>query len=232
MRLLILILLFSLGADAQIIRANPFYKATISALPTFIGQVGLASTDGENVTTGDLNTTGATLLVASVASYTATPEPTITDSRGNTWIPLTKQENFTGVVRCRLYYCYSPITDASHSFSLSGTLSYPTIIVMAFSGTAGLYNAENGNIGTSPTSTGSITTVGSNEIVISALASNRCSGLTGITSGFTYYDIANVLGAAFSISIAYYIKPTAGSQNCTLTWCASEAGAAVIAGFN
>jgi hypothetical protein len=54
-----------------------------------IASVSAGSSDGISVTTGNIDTSGANLLLASVADYNAESAVTLTDSKGNTWTPLT-----------------------------------------------------------------------------------------------------------------------------------------------
>lgn len=232
MRLLILIfvLSFSLKCEAQIIRANPFYIQKATTGITFIDHVVAGSPDGNTFTTGSINTTGATLIVIAVSSYSAVGAPTISDSKGNTWTALTAKVNATAAVRTQLYYCYSPTGGSGHTFTATG-FGYASIHAFAFSGTTGTFDVENGTTGgTSPQSAGAITPALNGEVIIAALGENSLSSAS-VTSGFTNYDIAYALGQHFALSMAYYIQPAAGSQDCTFTWSGGGNGSVVIAAF-
>jgi hypothetical protein len=144
---------------------------------TFIDHVGAGSPDGNTFTTGSINTTGATLIVIAVSSYSAAGAPTISDSKGNTWTALTAKVNATAAVRTQLYYCYSPTGGSGHTFTATG-FCYASIHAFAFSGTTGTFDVENGTTGgTSPQSAGAITPALNGEVIIAALGENSLSSV-------------------------------------------------------
>lgn len=229
--ILSLVCLNSFGQGGRLV-VNGWQQSTPSI--TFVAETGIGSTDGNPVTTGSMNTTGATLLVAAVSSYSAVGAPTVSDSKGNTWVARTAYTNAAEAVRVQLFYCYSPTVGSGHTFSTSAGTNYPAIRVLAFSGTTGSYDAENGNDGASPLATGTVTPASNGEVIIAALGANYTTALTSITAGFTNYDLPNNVGGSFFLSMAYYVQPTAGAQGCTFTWTASagaNTGAAAIAAF-
>lgn len=197
----------------------------------FVGQIN-AGGNVTGVTTGNLNSTGSSLIIIAISYYNGTtPNPTVSDNQSNTWTALTGQTT-GGAPTTRLYYCYSPVTNATHTFSVSGADVYASINVLAFSGTSGGFDNQNGSTGgASPVSAGSITPSSDGEVVISSLATDALTTTTAITSGFTYYDQSYAGGAHYSCSIAYSIQTTATAQNCQWTWADGGNGASAIASF-
>lgn len=124
----------------------------ILSMTMLIGSANAAATlitSGKGVggtapTTGSLDTTGATLLVA-VVTYTGTVTG-MSDSKGNTWTGLTAYAN-SGVTS-RIYYVNSntPTVGTGHTFTYTASGGANVINVMAFSGTAANpFDVENGN---------------------------------------------------------------------------------------
>lgn len=229
-QLLLILLLISSKAFGQ----TPLHRliskhTTVAPDPiTFVAQVGAASTDGNDITTGSINTTGATLLVAAIANSNFAGGGSVTDSKGNTWTPLTEQINVASTCRIRLFYSFPTSVGAGHTFSTNaGITLYPAIQVFAFSGGAGSFGSENGTTGgASPVSTGTVTPSTDGQVIIAAFG-DAASSIDAITAGFTKYDVAYGAGVNFSVSMAYYIQPTAGAQGCTFTFTGTTGGAAI-----
>jgi len=65
-------------------------------------------------TTAALNTAGANLIAISVSSYGYGPAPTVTDSKGNTYIGLTSRgAPVAPNARHRIYYVLAPAVGAN-----------------------------------------------------------------------------------------------------------------------
>jgi hypothetical protein len=70
--------------------------------------------------------------------------PTVTDSNGNTWVALTVHN--TSNFAHRFWYVASPTVGAGHTFTVSGSQTYPAIMVSAWSGAhASPFDTETGN---------------------------------------------------------------------------------------
>jgi hypothetical protein len=192
-----------------------------------------SSAGGPGFTTSSLDTTGANLIVVLVSDYLPS-STTLSDSRSNTWTPLTAK-NGSSQSRLQLYYCYAPTTDAAHTFTVSNSGgSYPAISVLALSGAANSpFDVENGGSTGSASSLqpGSVTPSVDNEIVITGLG-GVTQGTMSINSGFTISDQFAYNGSAFGSSLAYLVQTTATAENPTWSWNggANEA-TAVIATF-
>lgn len=182
-------------------------------------------------TTGSIDTTGASFLVLNVAWYDPGTAPTISDSKSNTWSALTKQ---TSTGSSRLYYCASPSVGSGHTFSANGTGSYPSIQVLAFSGSHGTpFDQQNGAASAGATlATGSITPSEDNELVIAGLVhGDNLGGAVSIDGGFTAYKNAFSSGNNMGGGIAYLIQTTATAANPSWSVTTSTQLAATIASF-
>ncbi len=120
-------------------------------------------------TTPAIDTTGANLLVI-VASH-STNNPTISDSKSNTYGNVVYSN--AGVLggRCSIWYIQPGTVGSSHTFSISGTNVYGSIFAMAFSGSASTpLDASNSGAAIEDLSflTGSITPSLDGELIIAA----------------------------------------------------------------
>lgn len=190
------------------------------------------STDSNGFTTSSGNTTGADLIIVSLA--TGVSSGTISDSKGNTWTPLTQR---TGGFSDRFYqffYCQGGTVGSGHTFSVTGTANFPSLCVSAWSGsTAAPFDVENGNslaFGNS-IQTGSITPTVDNELLVTGMCYDDTSTPT-IDVGFTVLQTLPVTGFGYTgQQIAYIIETTATAKNPTFSWTNNSRSAAAIASF-
>lgn len=185
------------------------------------------------VTTDAIATTGANLLIVSAAWYPgSTSEPTLSDSAGNTWTPLTVQT--AGNISSRLYYSYGGTMSGAHTFTFAGADIYASIQVAAFSGaSASPFDVENGDIATSASSlaTGSVTPSQANTLVVAGLGhENNSGGTVTIDSSFTITDAVAWSGDGIGGALAYKFV-TSGAQNPTWNAVGSTTLRATIAVF-
>jgi len=158
---------------------------------------------------------------------------TPTDSKNNTWTPLTRKASLAGTVSTQVFYCYGPTTDANHTFSMAGTQVYPSIYAAAFSGstTSPADQESAGGTVTAGTtvSTGSATPSQNNELLIAAVVTDGGSGITvdNATSGFTVLDTQDPTGSAEGGALAYLIQTTAAAKNPVYTWTTNANAAAI-----
>lgn len=195
-----------------------------------VANTAAGSGDTNSVTTSSIDTTGATLLIVGSVSGNSV-SGSISDSKGNTWTPLTEYGS-TG--RSRLFYCVNPSVGSGHTFTNTATAGNPSIFVLALSGTAtsSPFDVENGVSADTTGLTyqpGSVTPSQNNEVVVT-LVGGRNSNPNTIDSGFTITD--QVTTAARG-SLAYLVQTTASAVN--PTWTASGIGSnlnhPVIASF-
>src|SRR5262252_10214264 len=136
----------------------------------------IQSTTAQNGgTSGAIDTTGANLLVLSLGYYGT---PTVSDSKGNTWVPLTAHVGASGTgIGHRIYYAKNAVVGTGHTITVTGTNTWPVIAFYAFSGadTAAPFVAENGaqsaSTGLSGSlATGSVTPLANGSVVVSGYA--------------------------------------------------------------
>src|SRR5262245_58502345 len=126
--------------------------------------------------TGYINTTGADLLVLSVSWYTggSGTSLTISDSKGNTWTPLTVRN--TATTAQRPYYAKSPTVGTTHSAFVTAPSGgiYPVVTFSAYSGAdlSAPFVVENGATATGGVSlaTGSVTPTVNGSLLVSGWA--------------------------------------------------------------
>ena len=200
--------------------ASAEVSATTDALPgiSVIAATAKGSPTGTGVTTDAIDTTGASLIVIALSSYSQTGA--ISDSEGNTWAPLTMYGS--GAERQQLYYCENPTTDSSHTFTNSGSTNYPALSVIALEN-AGVYDGEeSGNTSASP---GSVTPTENDCVVITGLTGNGDSA--GVGSGFAIAASADyVVGASMQGAIAYKIQTTVSAES--PSWNAGNASSIAV----
>src|SRR6185503_14306386 len=81
-----------------------------------------------------------------------TPNPTISDSKNNTWYSVSSSYYESGDgshAGTRIYYAYNPTVGTNHTFSIAGTTVAGSFVVAAFSGatTADPKDQETGHTG-------------------------------------------------------------------------------------
>lgn len=177
---------------------------------------GAASGDTNGAIVSALNTSTANALFATVSSYLANAEPTLSDFYSNIWIPLTAQ-TIGGLLRQRLWYCAGAIVGSGHTFTVSGTASFPALCVAAFSNVnASPFGSENGaTTGGQTLSTGSVTPAVNGSLLITGLQFNYIgSTVPTVDSSFILTNSTAPSGSSsFGAAMAYKIQTTAGAEN-------------------
>lgn len=191
-----------------------------------------SSDGGNSVTTAGVDTTGADLIVLAVSKF-GTTAVTVSDSKGNTWTPLTEQASTNA--RTKLYYCVSPTVGSGHTFTASGSGTFPTISALAVSGvkTADAFDQESagGSGSGSSIQPGSLTPDEDNCLVVAAASSFNPS-LSSVDGGFTLQLVTNVGSQHISGGSAYLIQTAAAAANPTFTLDGSAVCSAVSASFH
>jgi hypothetical protein len=165
------------------------------------------SRDGSG-TTSNIDTTGANLIVGSVADA-FDDDLTVSDSLTNIWTKLTLRAG-ASTDRVRLYYTLPTSVGSGHNFSINDVFfNFPSLCIIAYSGAmVSPYDQQSGTSagGTQP---GSITPPGNGTLFIAAR--NGSSGAT-IDSGFSIVE--SVTGTRPS-QLAELIQVTAAAINPT-----------------
>jgi hypothetical protein len=205
------------------------WAAPVEAAITVVSgtNVCAGSSDGTTVSTAAVDTTGATLIVASVSDHPAN-SGTISDSQTLTWTTSLSSANATGS-EVKLFFAVATSTNASHTFTYSGASTFPAICVIAFAGTHATtpYTGQESTATAASNSVqpGSLTPSEDNCVVVSGLSFNDNAGQTfSISGGWTIAgQVAYSGGQHFGVGLGYSIQTTATASNPTWSFAASSA---------
>lgn len=199
------------------------------------------TTDFHVVTTAAINTTGANLLVIVAVGETNFAAMDVSDSKSNTWTPLTAQVNATTSKGVRIWYSGgSPTVGSGHTFTAGTAVGdpffFPSIVALAFSGAAAssFFDQESAgdeqNAGTATIQPGSLTPAADNELLITGM--NQQGGGTSSTINSSF-SIAEQIGEGDGdgLAVAYQIQTTATARNPTWTADGGSAIATVMAAW-
>lgn len=193
-----------------------------------VAHAAASSLTGTGVSTGAIDTSGASLIVIATALFATSVIPG--DSKSNTWTPLNSYLGSFGAVR--LWYCSNPTVGHGHTFAVFGVdPNYPAIAVAAFSGVVvpGPFDVQNGHFtGDTSGQPGSITPGQNNELLITAVFA-RNGVPSSIDSGFTVTDLVNFSSGGLGIGMAYLVETSATAKN--PTWTGTGLNATSIASF-
>jgi len=179
-------------------------------------------------TSGNFDTTtGTPDFLAVFVSYQTGSTVVFSDNQSNSFTrvdPVGEGVVGGGII---LFYCASPTTSATHTFSVSGSSSFSTIVWQTWTGvkTSGPYDGSvgNGQSGSASTlTTGSIST-SAGELILAALCdfANASTNDKTIDSGFTITDQSGFTSSnppyAYPCSMAYKLQ-TGSSENPQWSW--------------
>lgn len=227
-RQLILTLLCGLLAWAP--SAGAAYTLVVSTI------AGNNTGGGDTVTTSTIDTSTADFIVLFVTTYSGAP--TVSDSKSNTWTPLTSYwANTNNAQLAKFYYCVAPTVGSGHTFTFSNNAA-PTqlsIAVLAFTGAkqTSPFDLEvgGGRFVFSTFQPGSTATTEANEIILSGFGTTDATTTPSIDDGsFTlaYAKKHNELGVNSSgLGLAYRITTSTVTVNPTWT-----SGSGILAGTN
>lgn len=187
-----------------------------------IAEIAHVSGSGTNTfATAGVNTTGATLIVAVVTSYSGASAPVLTDSKGNSWTASSDYDNGAGL-RQTFYRSIPSSVGGSHTFTLTGSTILASIVVIAFSGTdatpydtistGSAFTGTSGQPGSvTPSENGSVILVGASLNPIPFASS------TSSSPGYTFYNEPMVDGVSFGSSLGFQVQAIAAPENPTVT---------------
>lgn len=222
-----LALVLALVGSAQLCVAPPA-EATI----TLLGHLSSDFSNGTNGgTTAGLDTSSADLIVVGISFLTG-HEPTVSDSKTLTWTGLTAQNAF-GEVGVRIFYTWNVTTGgAGHTFTLTGSGSFSTITVAAWSGSqtaSDPFDQQSGAVGSGTTLQPTSVTPGvDNEVVVNVHSTYTTSAVS--------IDVTTILeqltaSADYSAALASEIQTTATARDPTWTQSGSYRTAVAQATF-
>ena len=188
-------------------------------------------------TTGTINTTGANLLVACVASH-GYSTPTLSDSKSNSWtLAASSVLYLDGHVH--LYYSVPTAVGSGHTFTVSGQATLASINVTAWAGAAAAPLDQAAGAGV-PSGTsvqpGSVTPTQNGELLVTCLTNN---GDTSNSSRSINQDfiISGQIGEnatvihSVAVAGAYRVQPTATAANPMWSYSPDNRANAAIATF-
>lgn len=218
------------------------------AVPTLLAHTAAAPLGYPgSTTTMAIDTTGANFIViAAENDQTGGTTNTISDSAVNPWTRIAAVHISGG--GCALYYCASPTTSATHTFTNSTTQYDTGLAVQAWSGiNATPFTGQYGD--TSATSTSGLASAviaGIGDLVVIALGSAAAIGVSTATvlpSGFVFTDAIDPAGFSENhIMMGYAIydgtpATTVPVWSSTITYSATQvvsdgAGNFYLSGYN
>lgn len=192
------------------------------------------STDTNAVTTSAIDTTGSTLLVMLISHQNGSGTGNPSDSKGNTWVLAVSDTGLGFNPNTYLWYVQNPTgkVGSGHTFTGGAAGTFPSVVVLTFSGTdtaASVDQTNHGN-GSGTTQTPGSVTTSVDEVFVSGLGT-QTTGSFSIGSSFTLTDSGPLQGgAAYGAALAYKIE-SAATENPTWTVGSSAANSATIATF-
>ena len=229
-RLLTILLLVSCSCKAQIPVGFAGIITGTTSTPTLVAHGKADNVNGGFSNTLTLNTTGANLLIAIVPVLETGGggggnPPHISDGLSNTWLSCTRQgAGSGGVGGIQIFYCYSPTVSSSQTFTAGGfggfTATFPTLLVMAFSGMSGsLVDKQNGAFGNGsiPSALSIATPSNNNEVVIYGAGVYIPTSATVSGGSLSVLDYNAPVGSAHGSFDAYIIQTTATGFSATLS---------------
>jgi hypothetical protein len=180
--------------------------------PALISHASASAKGTATATSPAINTTGATLLVMMASDYSRdSTTDTHTDSKGNTWIPLTNC--VAGLNNVTAWYTLNPITDPSHTFSVTG--SYTSMAIEAYSGVTSFQSAACKISSGATLQAGPVTTTVPS-LVLTFIDHAMPNPQATVSGGFTIADFQPYAGFE-GLAAAYQIQTSAGTANPTWT---------------
>jgi hypothetical protein len=179
-------------------------------------------------TSSSIDTTGADLLIMAVATWSSSSPETISDSQTNSWTLL--HNDLQGTPELHWYYCITPSTSATHTFTCTGINTYPAIAVAAYSGT-GVISADqkvsNKGSGILTIKPGSLTAGEDDCLHVCCMAHDDANNSTVDLSFTERQDVPYAAGVCIGVYLADLILSTAAAKDVQMT---GGATAARIAG--
>ena len=192
-------------------------------LVSFTGITFVAGTSIVNASTsGNINTTGANFIVATLSNFAGNSSQAFSDSKGNTWSSVANCNG--GNAYAGIRYSLNPSVGSSHNFTTNNGGGYAGVAyIRSYSGVATASALDGSSCtctGSSSGASGSITPANSNALLISGSSANA-NYSSGPDSGFTNRGANNAnLLADMGGGIGDLIETTATAKNPSWTWSA------------
>ncbi len=177
-----------------------------------------------NLSTAQLNITGATLLLINVGSFQSIDS--ISDTAGNTWSALTSQNNSTTYQK--IWYVINPTTTANDVITVNTSGNNTTAVVAAFIGTDTFVGSAGSSGSSNNFQAGSVSPAVANSLAIAGFSTNvqTFSSVDGSFTLLRQFTSGSIIGDG----VAYLV--TGGAVNPTWTLSGSQQWGATNAVFN
>jgi hypothetical protein len=190
-------------------------SATISLVSSSYG----SQNNGSTVTSGAINTTGATLIVVTCESNVA-PTGVSNTGTADSWNLLTTYGGSNAYTV--IAYAYAPATNTSQTFTCAiGSSDKGYMTVMAWSGTLTTSAVLQTSTGSTTVTPGSITPTVAGELFISSLSTRNSTSCPTITPPGSFTEVLagggcpNAGGNYNPADAAYYVNSGSGAVNPT-----------------
>ncbi len=201
--------------------------------------VGSAKGEGgiNGATTSAIDTTGANLVVISVAGDVSVNSLAVSDNKSNTFTSIVLSGSVDGYGKAQLFYCLNPTVGTGHTFTVGPSSTASGITVLAFSGAAAssALDQYTSNYSTSAATTGTTGSITPSENGEMLVFGGPCGGngtsFSSSSVGTVAQSTTGTTDSDYSIGIGYYEQTTATAINPTLTWNSSSVWGATIASF-
>lgn len=201
---------------------------------TLIASTQKGSTDGgATAVTPAIDTTGADLLIALVATWHFASGVAVSDSKGNIWTPVVNQTQGLEV-RVSMFRCRPTVVGSGHTLTFTPVEPvFPTVHFLAFS-CAGVAKPTDQTSGAGANAgslaAGSITPSDDDALVIAAAANANVGGGFSIDGGFTIAEQTSCAGGQhYGLGTAYLIQTAPAAANPSWTFSGAANASAVIA---
>jgi hypothetical protein len=231
--------LLALSASAQpFTLADPAWVGHLNKPAAAASAEFIVSTDAALGANGGalptIDTTGANLIVVSVAWFPAGTFTDITDNKSNTYLELPAVDDTA--TRQRLFYCIGATTGSGHVVTVNATGVYCSAQLVAFSNISaidsGITNANVSGAGTT-VQPGSVTPSQDKAVLVAGVTFEGVGRvIESVDSGWTLAEATTQAAEAQGGAIAYKILTSAAANNPTFTGNGSASAAAgTIASF-
>jgi hypothetical protein len=238
----ILVLMVSLSAFAQFGNTIAFKAAAVPVRSGGGGGGGSnpfalvahGTTNGATTTTLTLNTTGAKLIVAVLASDFDAAN-TFSDNKGNTWTKGTEYEAFDGTVQ--IAYCVNPTVGSGHTFTWANAAVILSVTAYSYSSGTPTHETETGtaNGGSSFNSLqpGSQTPGGNGRLFVVGLGAYNAANPVPVAINQSFvtdgtFQNSNGGGPYISGSAFFLLQTTGSAVNPTVTPAATGSTGGVV----
>lgn len=177
----------------------------------------------KNVTSGNVDTTGASFIIAVVAGYSGSS--VITDSKSNTWRLSRPRITLPDTSSLDIYECFPTSVGSGHNFSSTG--NFTSGCVAAFSGVTSKYAVNTATAAS--ISPGSLVLPNAGQLIVTGLLFEAANTVS-VDAPFTITDQVNFVTATyFGTALAYVITASANSYAPTWSYASACNAAADLA---